>query len=75
MTIGDQVHLALNNLRGCVTDFKNFALQTKDKNAQKMYSDYAQQLDNIAQGFAGRVNHMENEEPQYKVYKDMQNKN
>lgn len=74
MTIGNKMHMTLNNLESCVTDMKNFALETNDQNAKKQFSNYAQQLENIAQGFKGRVNYLESQEPQYKVYQQAQQK-
>ncbi|NLW07428.1 MAG: DUF1657 domain-containing protein [Clostridia bacterium] len=74
MTTGTKLHMTLNNLESCITDFKNFALETEDENARKQFSDYAAQLENIAQGFKGRVNYVESQEPQYKVYQQAQQK-
>jgi len=74
MTIGTKMHTTLNNLENCVIDMKNFALETDDQNAKKQFSSYAQQLESIAQGFKGRVNHLESQEPQYKVYQQAQQK-
>lgn len=70
MTVGQKMHQTLNNLRSSITDMKNYALETQDQNAKKMYSEFAQQLQNIVNGFEGRVNYAEQQEPQYQVYKN-----
>ncbi len=68
MTIGEKMHQTLATLEGVTANLKSFALDTQDKNAKKMFSDYANQLENITQGLRGRVNYIEQQEPQYKVY-------
>ncbi|GFN24274.1 DUF1657 domain-containing protein [Thermanaeromonas sp. C210] len=68
MTIGTRMHQCLTSLEGAVADLKNFALETEDANAKKQFTDYANQIENIAQGLKGRVNYIESQEPQYKVY-------
>lgn len=68
MTIGQKMHQTLATLQSTAGDMKSFALETQDKNAKKMLSDYADQLENIAEGFRGRVNYIETQEPQYKVF-------
>lgn len=72
MTIGTRMHQCLTSLEGAIADLKSFALETQDKNAQKQFSDYANQLENIAQGLKGRINYIEGQEPQYKVYQQAQ---
>lgn len=72
MTIGSQMHQTLTSLEGAVADLKNYALQTEDQNAKKQFTDYANQLDSIAQGLKGRVNYLESQEPQYKVFQKAQ---
>lgn len=67
MTIGQKMHQTLASLQGAAGDMKTFALETQDQNAKKMFSDFANQLETIVQGLRGRVNYIEQEEPQYKV--------
>ncbi|MFP4662751.1 MAG: DUF1657 domain-containing protein [Halanaerobiales bacterium] len=75
MSVGKQLHQTLASLRGARADMETYALSTEDKNAQKMYSDYGQQLENLINGFEGRVNYVEDQEPQYNVKKQMQQQN
>ncbi|BCV22050.1 DUF1657 domain-containing protein [Moorella sp. Hama-1] len=72
MTIGTQMHQTLTSLEGAVADLKSYALQTEDKTAKKQFTDYANQLDSITQGLKGRVNYLESQEPQYKVFQQAQ---
>ncbi|MBE0466451.1 MAG: DUF1657 domain-containing protein [Candidatus Desulforudis sp.] len=67
MTVGQKMHQTLASLQGAAGNMKTFALETQDQNAKKMFSDFANQLETIVQGLRGRVNYIEQEEPQYKV--------
>lgn len=68
MTVGTKMHQTLSSLTSAAASMKTFALETDDKNAKQMFSDYARQLESIVQGFQGRVNYIEQQEPQYKVF-------
>ncbi|MGB9662470.1 MAG: DUF1657 domain-containing protein [Moorellaceae bacterium] len=72
MTIGTRMHQCLTSLEGAVADLKSFALETQDQNAKKQFVDYANQLENITQGLKGRINYLEGQEPQYKVFQQAQ---
>ncbi|NPV29938.1 MAG: DUF1657 domain-containing protein [Firmicutes bacterium] len=72
MTIGVKMNQLLAQLETVTAELKSFALDTQDKNAQKMFSDYASQLERIRDGIKGRINYIEQQEPQYKVF-DKQN--
>lgn len=72
MTVGTKMHQTLASLEGAMANMKQFALETEDQNAKEMFSSYAQQLNAICQGMAGRCNYIEQQEPQYKVYQQTQ---
>jgi hypothetical protein len=72
LTIGVKLNQLLASLESSTADLKSFALETQDKNAQKMFSDYANQLENISNGIKGRVNYLEEQEPQYRVFDQQQ---
>ncbi|MFW6390139.1 MAG: DUF1657 domain-containing protein [Halanaerobiales bacterium] len=72
MTVGKQLHQTLATLRSAKADMETYALETEDKNAQKMYSDGAQQLEQIVNSLAGRTNYVEQQEPQYKTKQKQQ---
>ncbi|MDK2817599.1 MAG: hypothetical protein PWR22_2228 [Moorella sp. (in: firmicutes)] len=74
MTVGTKMHQTLTSLEGAIADLKTYALETQDKNAKKQFTDYANQIENIAQGLKGRVNYLESQEPQYKVFQQAQGK-
>ncbi|MDI6710605.1 MAG: DUF1657 domain-containing protein [Thermoanaerobacterales bacterium] len=74
MTVGTKMHQALASLQTLAGDMKGFALETEDKTAKQMFASYAEQLENIANGFRGRVNYIEQQEPQYKVMQQAQQK-
>lgn len=68
MTVGQKLHQTLNSLEAAAAEMKTYALDTQDKAAQQMFSNYAQQLEEIARGLRGRINYIEGQEPQYKIY-------
>jgi len=68
MTIGEKMHQTLSSLEGAAANLKTFALDTQDQTARQMFSDYANQLEGMARGLKGRVNYIEQQEPQYKVF-------
>jgi len=74
LTVGTKMHQTLTSLEGAIADLKTYALETQDKNAKKQFTDYANQIENIAQGLKGRVNYLESQEPQYKVFQQAQGK-
>ncbi|MFW6264711.1 MAG: DUF1657 domain-containing protein [Bacillota bacterium] len=75
MSVGKQLHQTLASLRGAKADLESYSLSTDDKNAQKLYADGCEQLESIINSVEGRVNYVEQEEPQYKVKEQMQNQN
>lgn len=66
------MHTTLNSLRSVHADLKTYALETQDQTAKKMFTDFANQVEQIQKGFEGRVNYIEQQEPQYKVYEQNQ---
>lgn len=55
----------VSSLENISLELQNLAQNTDDKNAQKMYSNYAGQLKNISQGLQNRVSYIEGQEPQF----------
>lgn len=70
MTVGTKVHQALASLRGLEGQMEMFALDTEDQQVKQMYNQCRQQLAQISQQIAARVNYMEQEEPTYKISSD-----
>lgn len=67
MTVGTKVHQALASLRSLEGQFETFALDTDDQQVKQMYNQCRQQISQITQQLASRVNYMEQEEPTYKI--------
>lgn len=72
MSVGKQLHQTLASLRSAKADMETYALSTEDKNAQKLYTDCGNQLENLINSVSGRVNYVEEQEPQYNVKQQMQ---
>lgn len=70
MTVGTKMHQTLATLESAKANMKSFALDTDDKVAKKMFSQYEQQLESICQGMSARCNYIEQQEPQYKVHEN-----
>jgi len=70
MTVGTKMHQTLASLEAATAEMKTFALETEDKAAKSMFSQFAQQLDSICHGLSGRINYIEQQEPQYKVFQN-----
>jgi hypothetical protein len=61
------MHQTLASLEGAAANLKTFALETQDKTAQQMFNDLGGQVENICTSLKGRVNYIEQQEPQYKM--------
>lgn len=67
MSIGTKMHQTLASLEGAAANLKTFALNTDDQNAKQMFINLNQQLETMCQTLKGRVNYIEQQEPQYKM--------
>ena len=67
MTVGQKMHQTLASLEGAAATLKTFALETQDKTAQKMFNDLSGQVESVCGSLRGRVNYIEQQEPQYKM--------
>lgn len=69
VTVGQKVHQCLAQLESVAADFRSFALDTQDQNAQKLYAQLSETLQNqVINPLRSRVNYIEAQEPQYRVY-------
>ncbi|MCE5169723.1 DUF1657 domain-containing protein [Paenibacillus profundus] len=68
MTVGSQVKTCLASLKGVQADLEQFALGTQNQEAKNMYTNAAQQTQQVIQQVEGRVQQLEAEEPQYKGF-------
>lgn len=67
MTVGTKMHQTLASLEGAAADLKTYSLETQDQGAKQMFTDLNKQLEGICQALRGRVNYIEQQEPQYKM--------
>jgi len=72
LTVGDKMHQTLASLEGAAANLKTFALETNDQNAKQMYNDLSGQVETISNSLKGRVNYVEQQEPQYKIQQQKQ---
>ncbi len=69
MTVGQKLHLCLTQLESAHASLRTFALETQDQRAKQLYSQLAQTLESqIIAPFRNRINQVEAEEPEYKVF-------
>ena len=68
MTVGSDVKTCLAALKGAQASLEQFALGTENQVAKTMFTNAAQQTDQIVQQVQARVQQLENEEPQYKGF-------
>lgn len=68
MTVGSQVKQTIAGLKSAQASFEQFALQTENKEAKKLYESAAQQTTAILQSIEPRIQQIEQEEPQYKGF-------
>ncbi|TYP79453.1 DUF1657 domain-containing protein [Paenibacillus methanolicus] len=68
MTVANQVKTTLASLKSAQASLESFALATQNQEAKDMYAQAAQQTQSIVDQVAGRVQQLENEEPQYKGF-------
>jgi len=67
MTVGQKMHQTLATLEGCAANLKAFALDSQDKTAQQMFNTLSGQVESVCNSLKGRINHIEQQEPQYKT--------
>jgi len=72
LTVGSKLHKTLASLRSAKADMETFAMETKDQNAQQLFSSTAKQLENAVNSISQRTNSIEQQEPQYKEKQNLQ---
>lgn len=68
MTVASQVKTAIASLKSAQASFETFALNTQNQQAKTLFTNAAQQTQNIIDQVNPRVQQFENEEPQYKGF-------
>ncbi|NHN35003.1 DUF1657 domain-containing protein [Paenibacillus agricola] len=68
MTVASQVKTAVASLKSAQASFETFALGTQNQEAKTLFTNAAQQTQNVIDQVTPRVNQIEQEEPQYKGF-------
>lgn len=68
MTVSAQVKTCLASLKSAQASLETFALGTQNQDAKTLFQNAAQSTQQIVDQVTGRVQQLENEEPQYKGF-------
>ncbi|WP_055108381.1 DUF1657 domain-containing protein [Paenibacillus ihumii] len=68
MTVAAQVKTTLASLKSAQANLEQFALNTQNQDAKNLFTNAAQQTQQIVDQVETRVQQLENEEPQYKGF-------
>ncbi|MET3208403.1 UNVERIFIED_CONTAM: exonuclease VII small subunit [Paenibacillus sp. PvR008] len=68
MTVASDVKTCVASLKSAQANLEQFALSTQNQEAKTLFTNAAQQTQQVLQQVEGRVQQLENEEPQYKGF-------
>ncbi|MNW31917.1 hypothetical protein D3C74_88450 [compost metagenome] len=68
MTVASDVKTCLASLKSAQASLEQFALSTQNEDAKNLFTNAAQQTLQIVNQVQGRVQQLENEEPQYQGF-------
>ncbi|CAH1191351.1 MULTISPECIES: DUF1657 domain-containing protein [Paenibacillus] len=68
MTVASQVKTCLSSLKSAQASLEQFAMETQNEEAKTLFTNAAEQTQQIVQQVEGRVTQLEQEEPQYKGF-------
>lgn len=68
MTVASQVKQTMAGLKSAQASFEQFALQTQNQQAKQLYTDAANQTQQLIDTLQPRIQQIEQEEPQYKGF-------
>ncbi|WP_028561102.1 DUF1657 domain-containing protein [Paenibacillus pinihumi] len=68
MTVASQVKTCVASLKSAQASLEQFALSTQNQEAKTLFTNAAEQTQQIVDQVAARVQQLENEEPQYKGF-------
>lgn len=66
MTVSSKVQQVIASLQSAAGSLQQFALDTNDQGAKRLYQDTARQCEQIVNALRGRLHYMQQEEPQYR---------
>ncbi|MFD7521697.1 DUF1657 domain-containing protein [Paenibacillus chitinolyticus] len=68
MTVGSQVKTCLASLKSAQASLEAFALSTQNQDAKSLFENAAKTTQEVVTQVQGRVEQLENEEPQYQGF-------
>lgn len=68
MTVASQVKTCVSSLKSAQASLEQFALETQNQDAKTLFSNAAQQTQQIVQQVESRIVEIEKEEPQYRGF-------
>ncbi|CQR55662.1 DUF1657 domain-containing protein [Paenibacillus riograndensis] len=68
MTVASQVKTCVSSLKSAQASLEQFALETQNQEAKNLFTNAAQQTQQIVTQVESRVTELEKEEPQYKGF-------
>ncbi|GGD80621.1 DUF1657 domain-containing protein [Paenibacillus nasutitermitis] len=68
MTVSSDVKTCVASLKSAQASLEQFALATENQDAKNIYTNAAESTQQVLQQLEGRVQQLENEEPQYKGF-------
>ncbi|AIQ47056.1 hypothetical protein R70723_15070 [Paenibacillus sp. FSL R7-0273] len=68
MTVASQVKTCLSSLKSAQASLEQFAMETQNQEAKTLFTNAAEQTQQIVDQVEGRVAQLEKEEPQYRGF-------
>ncbi|AIQ68765.1 DUF1657 domain-containing protein [Paenibacillus graminis] len=68
MTVASQVKTCVSSLKSAQASLEQFAMETQNQDAKTLFTNAAQQTQQIVDQVESRVTELEKEEPQYKGF-------
>ncbi|WP_028548807.1 DUF1657 domain-containing protein [Paenibacillus sp. UNC451MF] len=68
MTVASNVKTTLASLKSAQASLETFALSTQNQEAKTMFEQAAKTTQSVVDQVSGRIQQLENEEPQYKGF-------
>ncbi|WP_339314073.1 DUF1657 domain-containing protein [Paenibacillus sp. FSL M7-0896] len=68
MTVASQVKTCVASLKSAQASLEQFAMETQNEEAKTLFTNAAEQTQQIVQQVEGRVTQLEKEEPQYRGF-------
>ncbi|WNS45465.1 DUF1657 domain-containing protein [Paenibacillus sp. MMS20-IR301] len=68
MTVASQVKTCVASLKSAQASLEQFAMETQNEEAKTLFTNAAEQTQQIVEQVEGRVTQLEKEEPQYRGF-------